>query len=53
MQKTLGMMLILVGMSGLALAIGGVGVPEIDGGSAVTALALLSGAALVIRSKKK
>ena len=49
--KTIGMILLLVGVSGLALA-NGVGVPEIDPSSGASALALLSGALLVIRGRR-
>jgi hypothetical protein len=42
--------LFLVGMGGILAA---TGVPEIDGASAGSALALLSGAVLLIRSRKK
>ncbi len=48
-MKLVGMILLVVGMSGVALA----GVPEIDPGSGVSALALLSGALLVIKSRRK
>jgi hypothetical protein len=50
-MKTLGVMLLFVGVSGLALA--QVRTPEIDPGSAGSALALLSGALLVIRARRK
>jgi hypothetical protein len=50
--KTAGMALLLVGISGFALAITQP-VPEIDGGSAGSAIALLTGALLVIRGRKK
>ena len=50
-MKLLGMMLLLVGVSGLALA--QVRTPEIDPGSAGSAVALLSGALLVIRASRK
>jgi hypothetical protein len=49
-MKTVGMMLLVVGMSGAALA---APVPEIDPGSGISALTLLSGALLVIRSYRK
>jgi hypothetical protein len=52
MRKTLGMMLLLIGSCGLALAIEGYGAPEIDAGSAGSALALLSGALLIIRGRR-
>ncbi len=50
MQKLLGMALVLVGMSALAMAIPAF--PEIDAASGVQALALLAGAALVIRARR-
>ena len=50
-MKYLGMVLLFVGVAGFALGINGV--PEIDGGSAGSALALLSGAVLLIRSRRK
>ncbi|HYL37318.1 MAG TPA: hypothetical protein VEV17_15480 [Bryobacteraceae bacterium] len=50
-MKCVGMVLLLVGVAGFAL--GNVGVPEIDGGSAGSALALLSGAVLLMRSRRK
>jgi|CZKS01.1.fsa_nt_gi hypothetical protein len=52
MMKFIGMALLLVAVSGIASA-GGVGAPEIDPGSAGTAVALLSGALLVIRGRHK
>ena len=52
MLKAVGMLLLLVGVSGFALA-DIVTAPEISAGSASSALALVSGAILVIRSRKK
>ncbi len=52
MLKAVGMLLILVGVSGFAFADIVVG-PEISAGSASSALALISGAILVIRGRKK
>jgi len=49
-MKYLGMALLFVGVSGLALA---TAVPEIDAGSAGSAIALLSGAVLLIRARRK
>lgn len=43
------MLLLLTGVSGAAMA----AVPEIDGGSAMSALALVSGAMLVISGRRK
>jgi hypothetical protein len=51
MIKLIGMALLLVAVSGLANATATV--PEIDPGSAGSALALLSGALLVIRGRRK
>ena len=50
MTKIVGMMLLLVGVS--QFAVGVPSVPEIDPGSAASALALLSGAVLVIRGRR-
>jgi hypothetical protein len=50
-MKLLGMALILVSVSGFALAFNGV--PEIHSGSAGTAIALLSGTLLVIRGRRR
>lgn len=50
--KTLGMMLLFIGVCGLALAFDDIGAPEIDPGSAGSALALLSGALLITRSRR-
>ena len=52
MKKVFGTMLLIVGLSSLALA-GNVIAPEIDGASAISALTLISGAALVIKSRKR
>jgi hypothetical protein len=49
-MKLLGTLLLLVGVSGLALA--QTQAPEIDPGSAGTAVALLSGALLVFRARR-
>ena len=51
-MKVLGMLLLVIGMSGAAMA-APTGVPEIDPSSGVSALALLSGALLVIRGRKR
>ena len=50
MQKTIGMLLLVIGVSGAALA---VPVPEIDAVSGGSALALLAGALLIIRGRRK
>jgi hypothetical protein len=55
--KAAGMALLLAGMTGLLLAsennFGNYCAPEIDASTAGTALTLLSGAVLLIRSRKK
>ena len=51
MQKIVGMMLLIAGASQFAMATPAV--PEIGVGSAGSALALLSGAMLVIRGRRK
>lgn len=51
-MKCLGMMLLLAGVSTLAFG-SAVTVPEISAGSAAGAVALLSGALLVIRGRRK
>ena len=50
-MKLIGMGLMFVGVS--ALVLGAVGVPEINPASAGSTLALLSGALLVLRGRKK
>lgn len=50
MKKALGFLLLFVGMSGSLMARPA---PEIDPGSGVSALVLLSGALLVLRSARK
>jgi hypothetical protein len=52
MLKTIGMMMLLVGAAGSAMAGLVTAVPEIDSASAAGALALLSGALLVIRGRR-
>ena len=52
-MKILGMMLLVVGMSGAAMAGYITTVPEIDAGSGVSALTLLSGALLVMKSRRR
>jgi hypothetical protein len=51
MKKLIQLAVILVSVSGLALAVP-VAAPELDGGSVATALGLLAGAALMIRTKR-
>ena len=50
MTRIVGMTLLLIGVAGLAMASA---VPEIDPGSAGSALALLSGVLLVVRGRSK
>jgi hypothetical protein len=50
MRRVLGMMLLVAGAATFAM---GAGVPEIGVGSAGSAVALLSGALLVIRGRRK
>ncbi len=52
-MKTLGLIIVLLGAAGSALAGVASAVPEVDASSAVGAVALLSGALLVIRSRRK
>jgi len=51
-MKSVGMVLLLVGLSTLAFA-GSQTVPEISPASGVAALAMVSGAVLVIRGRRK
>ena len=50
MKKVLGMFLLLSGVASFAMA---TAVPEVGAGSAGSAVALLSGALLVIRGRRK
>lgn len=52
MQKVLGMVLLIVGTSA-ALMAGTVNVPEIDASTGVSAVAILAGGILVLRSRRK
>lgn len=52
MRRIIGMALITIAAAAIALAAPAVG-PEIDPGSATSALALLAGAALIIRGRRK
>ncbi len=52
MSKIIGLSLLLVGAASFAMATP-VAAPEIDGASATSAIALLSGALLVLRSRRK
>lgn len=51
MQRLLGMLLVLIGVSSVASAT--VGIPEIDPASGASALALIAGGLLVIRGRRK
>lgn len=53
MSRILGMVLILAGVSVAAFADGAGGAPEISAGSAISALALLSGGLLVYRGRRR
>ncbi len=53
MTQFTGRILLLLGVAGVALATPVGFAPEIDPGSAVSALALVSGALLVIRNRRK
>ena len=50
MKRILGMALVVAGLCSAAAAV--TAVPEIDGSTAVSAITLLSGVALVIRARK-
>lgn len=52
-MKIIGLTMLLVGAAGSAMAGVPAVTPEIDSATAVGALALLSGALLVIRSRRK
>ncbi len=49
MSKTIGMILLLVGLTTAAMA----AVPEIDPGAGINALALLAGALILTRSRRQ
>lgn len=53
MKKITGLVLLLVGAAGFAFAGAEVSVPEIDPATGTAALALLGGALLVIRARRK
>ena len=53
MTKILGSILILIGASVALMADSGAVVPEINAGSAATALALVSGGLLLLRARRK
>jgi len=52
-MKSLGIVLLLVGFSGFSMAGALVAAPEISPISGVTAIALISGAMLVVRGRRK
>ena len=52
-MKTVGLLMVLVGAAGSALAGAATATPEIDSASAIGALTLLSGGLLVIRSRRR
>ena len=51
-MKLIGIVLLFAGLSSLAMA-GTAGVPEVSPASGVAALALVSGALLVVRGRRK
>jgi hypothetical protein len=51
--KTIGLMMLWVGLSVSAVAGGPVATPEIDSTTALGALTLLSGALLVVRGRRR
>jgi hypothetical protein len=51
MKKVIGFALLVMGLGGMAFAV--TAVPEVDASTAVSAVTLLTGAALVIRGRKK
>jgi hypothetical protein len=53
MSKLIAVMLLILGTSTVLMAQGGITVPEIDPTTAMAAVALLAGAALVIRGRRK
>jgi hypothetical protein len=53
MKKFIGLTMLLIGASALVRANGPAAAPEIDPASGAGALALLSGALLVIRGRRK
>jgi hypothetical protein len=53
MIKVVSMMLLLIGVAAVAGAVDARAVPEIDPGSGVSAVALLSGGLLMLRSRRK
>jgi len=53
MAKTVGMFLLLIGLTGAAFATSTDPVPEIDASVGVNALAMVGGACLIVRARKK
>jgi hypothetical protein len=53
MKKIVGFALVFLGMTGSLMAQLHPGAPEIDPGTGLTALALLSGGLLVLRARKR
>ena len=53
MRRIIGMALITIAAAAIALAQVTAPTPEIDPGSATSALAILAGAALIIRGRRK
>jgi hypothetical protein len=53
LMKLFGMIVLLLGVAGIALANPTYGVPEIDPGSGAMAVSLLGGSLLVLRGRKK
>ena len=53
MSKLIAVMLLVLGTSTVLMAQGATTVPEIDATAATAAVALLAGAALVIRGRRK
>jgi hypothetical protein len=51
MSKVVGLSFLMMGAASFAFA-GGIAAPEIDGASAVSAVALLSGGLLVLRARR-
>jgi len=52
MSKIIGLSFLMMGAASFAFA-GGVVAPEIDGASAASAVALLSGGLLILRARRK
>ena len=52
-MKSVGLVILLIGAAGSAMPAAATSVPEIDSASAAGALALLTGALLVIRARRK